>query len=129
MAYDLALVVERSVKMDSPATDPLLGVFLEVDRESESPEQEMRVRGVRRAQVQLATFFLVRGDAPRARRIFEDMEEEKPERLRSIREELQSEVEPLYWELTDRGVNFGYLPPDRRAKLAEFFGWFGDRLD
>jgi hypothetical protein len=129
MAYDLALVVERSVEKDSPATDSLLGVFLEVDRESESPEQEMRVRGVRRAQVQLATFFLVRGDTARARSVFDDMAEEKPERLRSIREELLSEVEPLYWELTDRGVNFGYLPPDRRAKLSEFFGWFGDRLD
>ena len=47
----------------------------------------------------------------------------------SIREELLAEVEPLYWELTDRGVNFAYLPPERRARVAEFFEWFGNRLD
>ena len=32
---------------------------------------------------------------------------------------------------TDRragGVNFGYLPPERRARVPEFFAWFGDRL-
>ena len=57
------------------------------------------------------------------------MAEEKAERLRSIREELLAESQPLYWELTDRGVNFAYLPPERRAKVSEFFEWFGDRLD
>ena len=128
-AYDLALVVERAVELNSPAVDSLLEIFLEVDRESDSEEQEMRVRGVRRAQVQLAAFLLMRGDEKRARVVFEDMAEEKSERLRSIREELLTTEEPLYWELTDRGVNFAYLPPERRARVSEFFEWFGDRLD
>jgi len=128
-AYDLGLVVERAVEFDSSVVDPLLGVFLEVDREGASEEQEMRLRGVRRAQVQLAVFLLSRGDEKRARAVFEDMATEDPERLRSIREELRTTEQPLYWELTDRGVNFAYLPPERRARLSEFFSWFGDRLD
>ena len=89
----------------------------------------MRVRGVRRAQVQLATFFLVRGESKRARYVFDDMVDEKTDRLRSIREELLTQSQPLFWELTDRGVNFAYLVPERRAKVSEFFEWFGDRLD
>ena len=115
VAYDLALLVERAAELDSPAVDPLLGVFLEVDRESDSPEQEMRVRGVRRAQVQLATFFLARGESKRARSVFDDMVDEKTDRLRSIREELLTQTQPLFWELTDRGVNFAYLVPERRS--------------
>jgi hypothetical protein len=44
---------------------PLLDLFLQVDREPESPERSAWW-GVRRAQVQLATFFLARRRAPRA---------------------------------------------------------------
>ncbi|UCE87941.1 MAG: hypothetical protein JSU66_06535 [Deltaproteobacteria bacterium] len=57
-----------------------------------------------------------------------DMARERPERLASIRDELLAEQRSQYWEITDRGVNFAYLPPDRRAKLAEFFAWFGSRV-
>jgi hypothetical protein len=128
VAYDMALLCEVAFEADSPGAERLLEIFLTVDKESESPEQETSLRGVRRAQVQLATFFLASGDEPRARQIFEDMEHERPERLASIREELLSEVSPDYWEITDRGVNFGYLPPERRARVEEFFDWFGSRM-
>jgi hypothetical protein len=106
----------------------MLDLFLTVDKESEHPEQESTLRGVRRAQVQLATFFLARDDTARARRVYEDMALERPERLASIRDELVTEDAPDYWEVTDRGVNFGYLPPDRRARVVEFFEWFGSRV-
>ncbi len=128
VAYDMALICEAAFEADSSGAERLLDTFLTVDKESESPEQETSLRGVRRAQVQLATFFLARGDEARARQIFEDMEQERPERLASIREELLSEVSPDYWEITDRGVNFGYLPPERRARVEDFFDWFGGRV-
>jgi quinoprotein glucose dehydrogenase len=124
VAYDLARLVERAVETERPEAAPLLDLFLQVDREPESPEQEERLRGVRRAQVQLATFFLAGGDEPQARRIFEDMKDERPERLAAVRDELMTEERAQYWEFTDRGVNFSYLPPARRAHLACFFSWF-----
>ena len=128
VAYDVALICECAFEIQSPARERLLEIFLTVDKESESPEQESSLRGVRRAQVQLATYFLSRGDHEHARHVFEDMEHERPERLASIREELLGEDNPDYWEVTDRGVNFGYLPPDRRAQVPEFFAWFGNRI-
>lgn len=128
VAYDMSLVNEAAFRCGSPAREALLEIFLTVDKESESPEQESSLRGVRRAQVQLATFFLAEGDAKHARRVFEDMEHERPERLASIRDELLAEDSPDYWEVTDRGVNFGYLPPERRARVSEFFAWFGARI-
>jgi quinoprotein glucose dehydrogenase len=128
VAYDLARLVERAVELRRPEAAPLLDLFLQVDREPASPEQEERLRGVRRAQVQLAAFFLAGGDELRARRIFEDLAHERPERIAAVRAELESEDRSQYWEFTDRGVNFSYLPPERRAHLARFFSWFGRTL-
>jgi hypothetical protein len=128
VAYDLARLVEGAVEAGRPEAEALLALFLQVDREPESPEQEERLRGVRRAQVQLATFFLARGDEPSARRIFEDMKDERAERLAAVRDELLAEERAQYWEFTDRGVNFAYLPPERRALLGRFFSWFGGAL-
>ena len=56
-----------------------------------------------------------------ALRIAEDMRSENPERLAAIRKTLEDESREQYWEFTDRGVNFSYLPPDRRAQLPRFF--------
>jgi quinoprotein glucose dehydrogenase len=128
VAYDLSRLVEHAVETRRPEAAALLDLFLSVDREPDSPEQEERLRGVRRAQVQLATFFLARGDEPPARRIFEDMKNERRERLAAVRDELVNEDRAQYWEFTDRGVNFSYLPPSRRVHLARFFSWFGSAL-
>jgi hypothetical protein len=123
-AYDLAHLVEFALAKAPASVDRLLDLFLRLDQESESPEQETRLRGVRRAQVQLATLFLLRRDEARARRIFDDMRHERPERLVSVRDELLSETRSQYWEFTDRGVNFSYLPPEQRERVHDFFAWF-----
>lgn len=124
-AYDLCTLLERAHRIDVDCHDDLLDLFLDVDREPEGgPIQETSLRGVRKAQVKLATHYLVHEDIAHARYIFEDMQEERTERLSSIRDELESIVEPEYWEVSDRGANFDYLPPDRRKTLEDFFSWF-----
>ena len=85
---------------------------------------EASLRGVRKAQIKLATYYLVRGAEDLARRVFEDMRQELPARLTSIREELARIESKDFWEIIDRGVTFDYLEPDRRATLEVFFGWF-----
>jgi hypothetical protein len=124
-AYDLCALLERASAGSAPMQDRLLGVLLDVDREPEGGRaQEASLRGVRKAQVKLATHYLATGDEPRARRIFDDMRRETGDRLRSIRAELEKVEVAEYWEVSDRGANFEYLPPERRACLATFFGWF-----
>lgn len=121
IAYDLCSLNEAAHARRSPLADELLDVFLRVDEES---HDEAHLRGVRKAQVKLAAYYLDRGDEPRARRIFRDMEREEPRRLASIRDELRAVVSPEYWEVTDRGANFDYLPEARKQRMEEFFGWF-----
>jgi hypothetical protein len=131
-AYDLCTLNECAAETDVPADlrDALLDLFLEVDKESEGVhEHEESLRGVRKAQVKLATFYLARGRESEARRIQADMEREPDHRLRSIRAELDRVGSRYFWEITDRGLNMDYIAPERRVHLRRFFEWFGGRLD
>ena len=38
--------------------------------------------------------------------------------------EVTGRDEPYDSEVIDRGTNFDYLPPERKAQLAVFFSWF-----
>ncbi len=126
VAYDLCALNELAFDERSPASRELLRIFLEVDKESESAVQEVSLRGVRKAQVKLATYYLLKGDEPLAREIYRDMERERRDRLASIRDELLQVKSSEFWEISDRGVNFDYLSPERKTKLLEFFSWFED---
>ena len=126
VAYDLCTLNELAVDRQAPVTDELLRIFLRVDKESEGEVQEASLRGVRKAQVKLATYYLLQQDTERARLVYEDMAAEDPQRLASIRDELFAVHSPEYWEINDRGANFDYLSPRRKAKLTEFFNWFPD---
>jgi hypothetical protein len=124
-AYDLCTLNELAFDLDAPAKDELLAIFLDVDKEAEEGHAlEASLRGVRKAQVKLATYYLTHGAEDLARSIFEDMKGELPARRTSIREELAGITSKDFWEVSDRGGNFDYLEPERRAQLEKFFGWF-----
>ncbi|HEY5282121.1 MAG TPA: DUF2254 family protein [Polyangia bacterium] len=120
-AHDLAVLCERAYAHDVACHDSLLGIFLEVDKEPETHAQEHTLRGVRKAQINLATFYLSKNAGAHADRICADMRSEKSERMASIRAELVAVNERDFWEVTDRGVNFDYLDKPRKEKLDEFF--------
>ena len=122
-AYDIVRLIEEAVQRDAPIVDDLLGRLLDLDQEIRNERKDASLIGVRRAQLQLATMFLENGDEARARRIADDMKDEKFERLQKIRDTLMSEQRPQYWEFTDRGVNFSYLPPARRPHLDTLLQW------
>jgi len=128
VAYDMCSLLELAHQRQWSGHDALLDIFLELDREPEDGghHQESALRGVRKAQVKLATYYLVHDEARRARRIFADMRDETPARLRSIHDELGAITQAEYWEVSDRGINFDWLPDAQRARLADFFGWFDD---
>jgi hypothetical protein len=124
-AYDLCALNELAFDLDVPCRDEILSIFLEVDKEAEEGHAlEASLRGVRKAQVKLATYYLQHGAVDLARAIFEDMRGELPKRLASIQDELANISSQDFWEMSDRGVNFDYLEPERRAMLVEFFSWF-----
>lgn len=127
-AYDLSALNELAFDLRVTERHELLRIFLQVDKEGEGASREASLRGVRKAQVRLATYYLLHGDEGAAREVFVDMRNEKPARLASIRDEMLAISSRDFWEVTDRGSNFDYIPPDRKRRLLEFFAWFGDTL-
>jgi hypothetical protein len=123
-AYDLSELCEVASQAQASCHDRLLAILLEIDKEAETRAQEKALRGVRKAQVKLATFYLLHGQPGRARAIYLDMAQESPERLRSLRDEMLAITSKQFWEVVDRGANFDYLDDARKAKLREFFADF-----
>ncbi len=124
IAYDLATLCELAHGLAHPEQDALLAVLLRVDLPPERPDEDRALRGVRKAQAKLATYYLSREDWGRARAIFQDMSTEPSRRLHSIRDELLAVSSREFWEIVDRGYNFDYIEDERRAWLPKFFEWF-----
>ncbi|MCA9531974.1 MAG: DUF2254 domain-containing protein [Myxococcales bacterium] len=124
VAHDLVSLTERAFELKSPALEDLVSILLEVDKESEGAVQEQSLRGVRKAQVGAAAYFLAHDREDLARRVYEDMAGEPRDRLASIRDELLHVESREFWEVSDRGVNFDYLEPELKRELARFFRWF-----
>ncbi len=122
-AHDLVQLIESAATINSPVVGDLLGRLLELDQDIRQDSQEASLMGVRRAQIQLATFFIERGDDAHARRIVADLATEQRERLERIRMELLTDQPSQYWEFTPRGLNFAFLAPERRRHLGTLFDW------
>ncbi len=122
VAYDLVQLIEVAADVVPEQVGSLLARLLHVDEVAgEAVPSPGKLRGVRRAQVQLGVFFLARGDLESAAAVQRDMALESPNLLTAIRAELETEHRDQYWEFTDRGINFSYLPPDHRALLPRFY--------
>jgi len=124
IAHDVGSLCEVAYRHGSPSHAELLRTFLRVDDTADVPDQETTLRGVRRAQVKLATIYLVHEDEGPAREIQRDMKNEPEQRLQGIWKELESLDSREFWEVNDRGTNFNYLTPPQKRALPRFFAWF-----
>ena len=123
-AYDLCALCEVASVHQADCQDRLLAIFLQVDHAPETPAEERALRGVRKAQAKLASYYLSTGETARAQAIVDDMAGESAERLRSIRDEMLAVTTKDFWEVVDRGANFDYLPEPRKERLRQFFARF-----
>lgn len=122
-AFDVKYLIEDCIRMESPLVDTLMGLMMELDQEIKEEYQEESLLGVRRSQLQLAAFLAHQGDVDRAKRLCRDLATERSDRLDRVRRQLMDEDRPQYWEFTDRGVNFSFLPPELRERLGSVFAW------
>ena len=124
IAHDVGTLCKIAFEHGNNIHEELVEVFLSVDEHAETSEQEKTLRGVRRAQVKLATTYLVESRDDLARRIAFDMDDEPKDRLQSIWTELHELDTGEFWEVNDRGSNFDYLTPIQKQQLPTFFSWF-----
>ena len=125
VAYDMGSICETAFELGAKCHDELLSVFLRVDdAANDATLKEKTLRGVRMAQVKLATSYLNAGAEYLAFQIAEDLKGESAKLLRSIWHELRTLDDREFWEVQDRGSNFNYLTPDRKQALPRFFSYF-----
>ncbi len=127
VAYDVSSLCQYAHELGAGGEQRMVEYFLELDRPLSVRSQEKGLKGVRKAQVKLAAYYLTQGETEKARLIADDMAGEPEERLLAIRAELDQVKSKDFWEIIDRGRNFEYMPPRQRAKMEEFFGWLGLR--
>jgi hypothetical protein len=125
IAYDVASVCQLAHELEERDVEKeLLEILLDIDRPTEERAQEQGLRGVRKAQAKLASYYLYVGAEEEARLIHHDMATEPATRLRGIRDELLRVESKDFWEIIDRGRNFEYVPEPQRRALEQFFRWF-----
>jgi hypothetical protein len=124
IAHDVGSLCARAFHCDTQFHDELLATFLRVDDTTDTTHSDTTLKGVRRAQVKLATTYMIHGAESLARRIQADMKNEPAERLRGIWQELSALQTREFWEVNDRGSNFDYLSDEQKAELPRFFSWF-----
>jgi hypothetical protein len=124
VAYDLGAVCQLAHELGIPEEEALVKSFLELDRPSSERSQEQALKGVRKAQVKLAAYYLTAGEEAKARRIHDDMANEPRTRLAAIRDELVRVEAKEYWEIIDRGRNFEFMPKKQKEAMLVFFSWF-----
>jgi len=124
VAYDVGTLCQLAHERGCPEQQAMLLTFLELDRPASLRSQKKALKGVRKAQVKLAAYYLAAGEKDMAKLVYEDMAEDPPERLVAIRHELERVKTKDFWEITDRGRNFEYMPPPQKAAMRTFFDWF-----
>ena len=124
IAHDVGALCAKAFHADTQFHGELLETFLRVDDSTETAQSDTTLKGVRRAQVKLATVYMIHGAESLARRIQADMKNEPAERMRGIWQELSALRTREFWEVNDRGSNFDYLSDEQKAELPRFFAWF-----
>ncbi len=124
IAHDIGTLCAVAFHAESACHDEILRIFLAVDDATESADKEKTLRGVRLAQIKLATDYLVHGSVALAKQVADDMKAEDHKRLRSMWQELAKLDTREFWEVNDRGSNFDYLTPEQKSALTHFFAWF-----
>ncbi len=123
VAYDISTLCALAHELGSAEEDGILHIFLDLDMPTAEREKELGLKGVRKAQVKLAAYYIAAGDEERAERIRDDMANEPKERLSAMRQELERVTTKDFWEIIDRGRNFEFMPPDQKQGMRTFFGW------
>lgn len=123
-AFDLGVLAQKCCEQNSEISVEILEIFLKIDQDPESENQENTLRGIRKSQAKLAAYYLKSGCKHLAEIIFNDMQHELMPRLHVIFDELQS-AHADFWEFRDRGgENFYYVEPELKPFLLEFFNSF-----
>lgn len=121
VAHDVRVICEAAFDIAGAEMETMVDLFLRLDQPVDGKGDEVALMGVRKAQSILGGFMVRRQAHEVVDRIRADMRGERADRLRFIRDEILSVTERKFWEITDRGFNFDYTPPEDHPSIVTFF--------
>jgi hypothetical protein len=124
VAHDLATLVQHAWEIRAVNRQRLLERFMLYDTYMAKP-----LAGVKKAQAQLASYFLLVGELEAAALIRATFDQLDPEFIRCLADDLLHIRREKYWEVNERRSNMDYVPENQRVKLYEFFESLGAHID
>ena len=124
VAHDLASLVQHAWESRAACRQKLLDRLMLFDTHVAKP-----LAGVKKAQAQLASYFLLAGDTEAAELIRATFSRLDPGFVGGLADDLLHVRREKYWEVNERRVNMDYVPDAQRVKLYEFFESLGVHLD
>jgi hypothetical protein len=124
VAHDLAALVQDAWENRLANRQKLLERFIQYDSQLGKP-----LPGVKKAQAQLASYFLLAGETEAAALIETIFKQLEPKFIYRLADDLLHVRREKFWEVNERRINMDYVPDDQRCKLYEFFESLDTRLD
>jgi Predicted membrane protein (DUF2254) len=118
VSYELGELTERAFERKVAPARELLDAMLAFGGVEQSA-------GLVKSRAILAGYFLERGLTQELERVEASLRNVTPAVLEKAKSGILSVQDRMFWELNDRGLNFDFVEPQRRTRVAEVF----DRLN
>ena len=118
VSYELAELTERAYERKAAPARELLDAVLAFEGAGQSA-------GLVKSRAILAAYFLERGSTEELELVAASLQNLPSAVIEKAKRGILSVQDRVFWELNDRGLNFDFVEPQRRARVAEFF----DRLE
>src|SRR6266540_3155786 len=120
-AYDLRILAENCVnrRADRAITTAIVHDLVETLQRAEA-KRSPALSQLYKPIAALGSFFMVHGEADFAHQLRARLNDVPEATLEQISRELGAVEDPIFWEFTDRVVNFDYIEEDVRAALPAF---------
>ncbi len=114
VSYELGELAQRAYERKAAPARELLDAMLAFV----GAEQSV---GLVKSRAILAAYFLEAGLTQELEAVAASLRDTAPEHLEKARCGILSVQDKVFWELNDRGLNFDFVEPQRRARVAEVF--------
>lgn len=124
VVYDLRKLNEKAYKKQAANIAELLEDFLRFQYRIDHKKHPRLLHGLWKSYAILGSFYLEKGQDSLAQKVFEEMKRIPIEIILELKISIERVTEPHFWEITDRIINYNFVPPNQRKYLEQFFEWF-----
>jgi hypothetical protein len=120
--FDLCWIISRACERRSPAVSDVLSQLLALKHRAGGEPLLLLIK----AKVILGAYLMEHQLDAEANRVRANLRDVPSDALETVETDLLSLTESSFWEVTDRQVNFEWVPPERRGHVRAFIASLRD---